>query len=118
MPATPLGTAIVGSGGTWSTTVTLSGDGPHGLAARDTDAAGNPGASTPLVLTLDTVPPTVAISTAGGITNQLTHTISGAVAAGEAAVGATVTLYDNGSTTPLGTAIVGRGGTWSTTVTL
>src|SRR5258708_7081820 len=76
---TPLGTAIVGSGGTWSTTVTLSGDGPHSIVARDTDAAGNTGASTPLVLTLDTVPPTVAISTAGGITNQLTHTISGAV---------------------------------------
>src|SRR5258707_9567976 len=114
----PLCTAIVGSDGTWTTTGTQSGDVPHSIVARDTDAAGNTGASTPLVFALDTVPPTVAISTAGGITNQLTHTISGAVAAGEAAVGATVTLYDNGSTTPLGTAIVGSGGTWSTTVTL
>ncbi len=115
---TPLGTATVGFGGVWSTAVTLSGDGSHSIVAKDTDAAGNTGASTPVVFTLDTVPPTVAISTAGGVTNQATHAISGTVAATEAAVGATVTLYDNGSTTPLGTATVGSGGVWSTTVTL
>ena len=47
------------------------------------------------------------------------QTISGTVqaAAGEAAVGDTVTLYDNSSTTPLGTATV-TGGVRSTTVTL
>src|SRR5260221_448284 len=115
---TPLGTATVGVGGTWSTNVTLSGDGPHSIVARDTDAVGNTGASNLVVFTLDTVPPTVSVSTAGVITNQLTHTISGLVTATEAAVGATVTLYDNGSTTPLGTATVGVGGTWSTNVML
>src|SRR5260221_4599665 len=92
--------------------------GHTGAPALDPTTAGNTGASTPVVFTLDTVPPTVAISTAGGVTNQATHAISGTVAATEAAVGATVTLYDNGSTTPLGTATVGSGGGWRTTGTL
>ena len=116
---TPIGTATVGAGGNWSTTVTLSGDGAHSIVAQDTDAAGNIGISaTPVVFTLDTVPPTVTISSSGGLTNQAAQTISGNVAAGEAAIGASVYLYDNGGTTPIGTATVGEGGSWSTTVTL
>ena len=115
---TAIGTATVGSGGNWSTSVTLSGDGAHSIVARDTDAAGNTGSSTPVALTLDTLPPTVLISTTGATTNQATQTISGTVAAGEAAVGSTVYLYDNGGTTAIGTATVGSGGNWSTSVTL
>jgi RHS repeat-associated protein len=115
---TPIGTATVAADGTWSTALTLSGDGTHSIVAKDTDAAGNTGTSSPVVFTLDTIPPTVSITTTGGLTNQANQTISGKVAAGEAAVGATVTLYDNGSTTPLATATVGTGGNWSTTVTL
>src|SRR5262249_33648720 len=38
---TALGTATVGLDGSWSTSVTLSGDGTHTLVARDTDAAGH-----------------------------------------------------------------------------
>src|SRR6202007_889481 len=95
---------------------TLSGQGSNSIVAKDTDAAGNTGSSTPVVFTLDTVAPTVAISTAGGTTNQATQTISGTVTSTGATPGATVTLYDNG--TQIGTATVGSGGAWSTSVTL
>ncbi len=77
-----------------------------------------PAASTAVVFTLDTLAPTVAITSSGGLTNDATQTISGSVAAGEAAVGGTVYLYDNGGTTAIGTATVGSGGAWTTTVTL
>jgi hypothetical protein len=55
----------------------------------DTDVAGNIGLSTPVVYTLDTIPPTVTISSAGGQTNVASQTISGTVTAatGEAAIG-------------------------------
>ena len=117
---TQIGTATVGSGGVWTTTVTLSGDGAHSIVAQDTDAAGNTGTSTPVVFTLDTLAPTVAISTAAETSSVASQTISGTVTAGEAAVGATVTLLDtvNGVTTQIGTATVGSGGVWTTTVTL
>ena len=59
---TQVGTAAVGSGGAWSTSVTLSGNGTHSIVAQDTDAAGNTGVSaTPVVFTLNTGAPTVAI---------------------------------------------------------
>src|SRR5581483_2172605 len=119
---TAIGTATVGTGGAWSTSSTLVGDGSHSIVARDTDAAGNTGASVPVVFNLDTVAPTVAISTNGGVVNQATQTISGTVtaAAGEAAIGSTVTLLDtlNGGTTPIGTATVGANGAWTAIVTL
>ena len=117
---TQIGTATVGSGGLWTTSVTLSGDGAHSIVAQDTDAAGNTGTSTPVVFTLDTLAPTVAISTAAETSNAATQTISGSVTAGEAAVGATVTLLDtvDGVTTQIGTATVGSGGLWTTSVTL
>ena len=41
----------------------------------------------PVVITLDTIPPTVTITTAGNISNVATHTISGTVIAGDAAIG-------------------------------
>src|SRR5262249_62403582 len=74
-------------------------------------------------IALETIAPTVAISTAGTTTNQATQTISGTVtaAAGEAAVGATVALLDSvngGTATQIGTATVGAGGAWSTSVVL
>jgi hypothetical protein len=55
--ATQIGTAAV-VGGSWSTSVTLSGYGNHSIVADDTDAAGNTGASTPVTfaLALETVP--------------------------------------------------------------
>src|SRR5205807_1267742 len=60
---TQVGTATVGSGGAWSTSVTLSGNGTNNIVAQDTDAAGNTGSSTPVTFTLTTTLPTVAITT-------------------------------------------------------
>ncbi|WP_249141166.1 Ig-like domain-containing protein, partial [Bradyrhizobium manausense] len=92
--------------------VTLSGDGSHSIEARD--ASANVTTSAPVVFTLDTTAPAVAITSAGGSTNQASQTITGTV--GVADAGATVTLLDG--TTAIGTAIVQGNGTWSTTVTL
>ncbi|MGB6396124.1 MAG: Ig-like domain-containing protein, partial [Bradyrhizobium sp.] len=116
---TPVGTTTVGNGGVWGLTVTLRGDGSHSLVAQDSTANST---STPVVFTLETTAPTVAITSPGGPANQATQTISGTVvaAAGEAAVGSTVTLFDtvNGVTTQVGAATVGSGGDWSAKVTL
>ena len=113
---TKIGTATVGSTGSWSASVTLSGDGSHKLTAANTDAAGNTGTSAAVGYTLDTVAPTVAITSVGGLTNKATQTIAGTVKTTEAAAGSTVTLYDNG--TKIGTATVGSTGSWSASVTL
>jgi probable HAF family extracellular repeat protein len=70
-----------------------------------------------LVLTPAITAPTVAITSSGGVTNVASQSISGTVTeANEALViGTTVDLYDNGSSTVLGTATVGAGGNWTTT---
>jgi hypothetical protein len=117
---TPLGTAIVGSGGVWSASVALKGDGSHSIVAQDPTA--NSISSAPVVFTLQTTPPSVSITSPGGQAAQLTQTIFGTVVGseGEAAVGSTVTLYDtlNGVTRQVGTAPVGSNGAWTGTVTL
>ncbi len=111
---TVLGTATVGGDGTWSSAVTLTGQGTHTIVATDTDAAGNTGTSSTVSYTLDTIAPVVAITSTGGLTNQPAQTISGTVDAADA--GTTVTIMDG--TTVLGTATVGSDGTWSSAVTL
>ncbi len=117
--STALGTATVQSNGSWSTTVTLAA-GANSIVAKDTDLAGNSGSSAAVVYTLDTTAPAVAITGTGGSTNQASQLISGTVTeTNEALVsGTTVDLYDNGSSTALGTATVQSNGSWSTTVTL
>ena len=92
---TQVGTATVGYGGVWSTSVTLSGNGGHSIVAQDTDAAGNTGTSTPVVFTLDHAradgcdqrrwPATSNVASRGDA-----GTVT--AAAGQAVVGATVTL--------------------------
>ena len=67
--------------------MTLAGDGAHSIVARDTDAAGNTGTSNPVVFTLDTVAPTVTISTAAETSNVAAQTIAGTVTPAEAAIG-------------------------------
>ncbi|MCK1437465.1 hypothetical protein [Bradyrhizobium sp. 15] len=66
-----------------------------------TDSFGNTGSAS-LSFTLDTTAPTVAITSAGGSTNQVSQTIAGTVDVADA--GATVTILDG--TTAIGTAIV------------
>src|SRR5262249_58419843 len=90
--STQIGTATAAPDGSWSTNVTLSGQGQHTLTATDTDAAGNKGTSNAVVFTLDTVAPTVAINSSGGPTNQATQTISRTVCVADA--GSTVTILD------------------------
>ncbi|MGL3111430.1 Ig-like domain-containing protein [Bradyrhizobium sp. BR 1432] len=68
----------------------------------------------PVVFTLDTTAPAVAITSAGGPVNQASQTITGTVDVADA--GATVTILDG--TTAIGTATVQGNGSWSTTVTL
>ncbi len=120
-PVTHTVTAADISAGSVSLTVTagdLGADGAKSVTAQFTDLAGNSSTTPADVITLDTTAPVVAIGNPGGPTNQPIQTISGTVTATEAAVGATVFLYDNGGTSPIGTATVGSGGAWTTSVTL
>ena len=126
---TQVGTATVGSGGTWSTSVTLSGNGTNSIVAQDTDAASNIGSSTPVTFTLATAAPTIAITTpiagdniinkseaAAGVTISGTATASsgGAAVNGQTA---TIIIVDNSNAikdiyiTPV------TNGTWSVNVT-
>jgi phosphosulfolactate synthase (CoM biosynthesis protein A)/nitrogen fixation protein len=114
---TALGTALVQADGSWTDTVTLAA-GANSIVAKDIDLAGNTGSSTAVVLTLETAVPTVTITTAGGDTNVASHTITGSVSGDATAPGSTVSLFDNGSTTALGTALVQADGSWTDTVTL
>ena len=111
---TVLGTAIADGSGNWSITSSTLTGGSHTLTAKQTDIAGNTSAaSAGLSVTIDTAAPVVLITSVGGTINQAAQTITGT---GEA--GTTVTLFDNGSSTALGTALVQSDGSWSTSVTL
>src|SRR5207248_2199373 len=87
--------------GTWSVNVTATqaqalADGSYSIKASVSDAAGNAATTASQTIAFETIAPTVAISTAGPTTTQVTQTISGSVtaAAGEAAAGSIVTLFD------------------------
>ena len=95
--------------GAWSFTPTGLADGAHTIVASQTDGFGNTGTAS-LSFTLDTTAPVVAITSAGGPTNQASQTITGTVDTADA--GATVTLLDG--TSALGTAVVQPNGSWST----
>ncbi|WP_413499167.1 BapA/Bap/LapF family large adhesin [Buttiauxella gaviniae] len=120
---TPIGTFAVGDDGLWSITPDhpLT-EGQHNLHAVATDAAGNASLLADFNLTVDTTPPDAPLILAaegvvggaaatintGGSTQDGTPTLTGS---GEE--GATINIYDNGGTTPIGTVIVPAGGTWS-----
>jgi VCBS repeat-containing protein len=108
-------TVTANAQGAWSFTPPGLADGVHTIVASQTNTFGNTGTAS-LTFTLDTTAPVVAITSPGGPTNQTSQTISGTVDVAD--IGTTVTLFDNGSTTALGTASVGSGGVWSTSVTL
>jgi len=123
---TLLGSGTADSLGNWSVTLTVPlNNASHNLTAVATDAAGNASdASTPFILTVDTLPPavpvllavtddvgTVTALTDGQQTNDATPTLNGT---GEA--GATVSIYDG--TTLLGTARVGDNNAWTFTPTV
>lgn len=125
---TPVGSVVVGGDGTWSITPAqpLS-EGSHTLNAIATDAAGNASPAATYNLTVDTTPPDAPLilnaeGEVGGSTATLTSggsTQSGSpVLTGTGEEGATINIYDNGGTTPIGTVTVPTGGTWTFTPTL
>ncbi|BAI95536.1 hypothetical protein Sj15T_33330 [Sphingobium sp. TA15] len=119
---TQIGTASTDGSGAWSFTPTTAlTDGTHDLTAAEALGGGAFGpASGAFTINVDTAAPaapaiTVAIDdvaaftggiTDGGLTNDSAPEIRGT---GE--IGATVTLFDNGS--PVGTAVVDASGNWS-----
>ncbi len=115
---TVLGTGVA-TGGAFTITTSVLGEGTHTLTARATDAAGNQGASsTAFHVTIDTVAPvapsivTVTDDVApvigavadNGSSNDPTLTIGGTAEAGS-----TVTLYDTDGTTVVGTGLAASG---------
>ena len=66
------------------------------------------------LVSTDTIAPLVAITSAGGLTNNPTQTVSGTVDTAD--VGTAVTLYEG--TTALGTAMVQSDGSWGTSIAL
>jgi hypothetical protein len=110
-----LGTVTPAGNGTWSKSVTLlSAQGAQAITAQATDAAGNVGTSGSVAYTLDTIAPSLAISSTGGSTNQTSQTVSGTIDAADA--GLTVSIFDDA--TLLGTVTPAGNGTWSKSVTL
>ncbi|WP_051337996.1 Ig-like domain-containing protein, partial [Pantoea sp. AS-PWVM4] len=120
---TVLGTATVGSDGSWSFTTPVLSDGNHSLTTTVSDAAGNTSpASDPISFTVDTVPPAAASGltvtddvgdsqgplTSGGFSDDSTPTLSG-----QAEANTVVSVYDGD--TLLGTVTVGSDGNWSFT---
>ncbi|QWD61816.1 Ig-like domain-containing protein, partial [Polynucleobacter sp. MWH-UH25E] len=114
---TKLGTAVVGSDGTWSYQIGTLNDGTYNYTATATDAAGNPsGTSSVYAITVDTAAPVAptsladAAKNAAGYVNNAVQTVTGTAEAGS-----TVTIYDTNGTTVLGTGVA-TGGTFSITL--
>lgn len=121
--ATPIGTATVITGGSWSFQVSqpLS-EGPHNLSAIATDTAGNVSNAGNFTLTIDTTPPAApVITSAEGLIGSDTKTLSNGGStkstepklSGTGEAGATITIFDNNG--PIGTALVKPDGTWTFT---
>ncbi|MGK3111585.1 Ig-like domain-containing protein [Candidatus Pantoea formicae] len=118
---TPLGTATVGTDGTWSYSPTLD-PGDHSLTATVTDPAGNvSNPSAPIAVNVDTIAPDASgpivisndqsgtpVPITNGTTNDTTPVLSGT-----AEPGSTVTVSDG--TNVLGSVSVGSDGNWSYT---
>ena len=107
-------TVVHGSGNNYTATYMVkAGDtnGPANLVINAQDVAGNASILNQVgSVTVDTITPAVAITSVGGFTNHINHTITGT---GEA--GAAITVFDGN--TVLGTTTVANNGTWSDTIT-
>ena len=103
--ATKLGSATTDASGNWSFTPTEPlADGNHTLTAKTKDAAGNEGTQATSVV-IDTVTPTLTVSTPS-MTNDSTPTISGTAPAGSV-----VDVYEG--PTKLGSTTTDASGNWS-----
>ena len=109
---TQIGTAVVGSTGTWSLTVNLA-VGTHSLTATQTATAPSrlvSVATAPAMVTVFLLPSAPTLSAPGNSISTLT--VSGTGVAGD-----TVSVYD-GASNLIGTALVAANGTWSLGLTL
>ncbi|MBH0056488.1 Ig-like domain repeat protein, partial [Pseudoalteromonas sp. SWXJZ94C] len=101
---------LIGSDGKWSLVTTSLSDGVYTVSASITDAAGNTGQSVTELVTIDTLPPMLAIE-AIGVLNTLTPTIEGT---SDEKVGSLITVNITDSTDTLyvvTTSVLGDG-TW------
>ncbi len=105
-----LGQAVVGQDGSWSLQVTLPHLGPNLISAMVTDAAGNVGYGGTSYL-YETAPHAVAVTSAGGLTNQPVQTVTGTATSQDA-----ITLTDNGVV--VGSTTTNADGTWRIRATL
>ena len=100
----------VDASGGWTTSVAPAGDGPLTVTAVATDAAGNTATATH-ELTVDTVPPAVAITTIEGGDDLINaaEAAGGVTVSGTAEIGSTLTV--NGAA-----VTVDASGGWTTSV--
>ncbi|WPU24005.1 Ig-like domain-containing protein [Cedecea neteri] len=125
--ATLIGTVTADGTGAWTfrPTQPLS-EGSHTLNVYVTDAAGNTSSAAVQIVVIDTAPPGApSIDGAlGNVSGLPTTLVNGGstqstepVLSGKGEVGATIKLYADGGTTPIGTAVVDADGNWSITPT-
>ncbi|HDV9839322.1 TPA: BapA prefix-like domain-containing protein [Enterobacter asburiae] len=121
---TVIGTGVVGSDGSFSIALSPAQLDPTTLTVNATDAAGNASAGVPFVVTdssleLPQVPVITAIvddvdpvtgDVKGKTTNDTTPTLTGTAEAGSL-----ITIYQDGSATPLTTVTADGSGNWSYT---
>lgn len=121
---TVIGTGVVGSDGSFSIALSPAQLDPTTLTVTATDAAGNASADVPFIVTdspleLPQVPVITAIvddvdpvtgDVKGKTTNDTTPTLTGTAEAGNV-----ITIYQDGSTTPLTTVTADGSGNWSYT---
>jgi Ca2+-binding RTX toxin-like protein len=100
-----VGTTVVKSDGSWSDSITLTGDGTHKLTAQDTDVAGNIGTSNAVTFTLDTTAPVPTI------TNETLSHGKVTLAGTTAEANDTISVYDG--LNPLGTVTTDSNGNWN-----
>jgi hypothetical protein len=105
------------SGGAWSSIPAHLSDGTYTVQARQSDAAGNEGASTASTFTVDTIGPVLTLSPVGSLTKNASPTFTGA---GGSATGdipsVTVTVYAGpavGGTVVAATNVAVKEGKWS-----
>ncbi|EKU32073.1 BapA/Bap/LapF family large adhesin, partial [Citrobacter sp. L17] len=121
---TIIGTANADGAGSWSFTPTNAlAQGENIFTVTATDAAGNTsGASASFTVLVDSVAPSAPViltvqdntaPTTGPISNGQISNESRPALSGTGEVGATITVLSDGQ--PIGTTIVGAGGTWSFT---
>lgn len=119
-----IGTTQVDESGNWSFTPDAPlGQGQHNFTVVATDQAGNTGGvSSSFTIELDSIAPSIPVissvqdntaPTTGPISNGQISNESRPALSGTGEIGATITVLSDGQ--PIGTTIVGAGGSWSFT---